>query len=312
VNPGVFAAAPSVAVEAVTSAVAGVLASGLPLSVHVELFAGLEEWVKSSSGPLSLVTVFVYSFLIAFVLPGPSEVVLGVAETPFLGMLPYWLRLVVIIVVSGVGKALGSVVAFHVGQEAKHAGPIEKRVRDSRFDVYEWSEKTAVKLAKKYGYAGLAIALSVPFFPDTISIYAFAVLEEDYYKFAAATFAGSVGRLVVTIGLFAGGFAIGALPFTVAVVVIVGVGAAAWWLTRDDTSDEGVNASSGDDTPPPPAGEGDTPAAADGDAPAADDGDAPSPSTDDDTPAADDGDAPTPPSSGGDAPSPTSGRGDQD
>jgi membrane protein YqaA with SNARE-associated domain len=299
----VFAAAPSVAVEAVTSAVGGLLAPGLPLSVHVELFLGLEEWVKGSSGPLSLVTVFVYSFLIAFVLPGPSEVVLGVAETPFLGMLPYWLRLVVIIVVSGVGKALGSVVAFHVGQEAKHAGPIEKRVRDSRFDVYEWSEKTAVKLAKKYGYAGLAIALSVPFFPDTISIYAFAVLEEDYYKFAAATFAGSVGRLVVTIGLFAGGFAIGALPFTVAVIVIVGVAAAAWWLTREDTGDDGVYASGGDDSPPPPTGEGDSPAA---------DGDTPTPPSDDDTPAAADGDTPTPPSDDGDAPSPTASGGDQD
>jgi uncharacterized membrane protein YdjX (TVP38/TMEM64 family) len=54
-----------------------------------------------------------------------------------------------------------------------------------------------VKIAQKYGYVGLALALCVPGFPDTLSIYAVAVLEEDYYKFALATFFGSVGRLVL-------------------------------------------------------------------------------------------------------------------
>ena len=66
-----------------------------------------------------------------------------------------------------------------------------------------------MRLAREYGYAGLALALSVPFFPDTLSIYAFTVLEDDYLKFAAATFAGSVGRLVVTIVLL-GGFVVAA------------------------------------------------------------------------------------------------------
>jgi uncharacterized membrane protein YdjX (TVP38/TMEM64 family) len=68
----------------------------------------------------------------------------------------------------------------------------------------EWSEKRTVQLAQRYGYAGLAVALSVPFFPDTLSIYAFAVLEEDYLRFAVATFAGSVGRLLFTLALATG------------------------------------------------------------------------------------------------------------
>jgi membrane protein YqaA with SNARE-associated domain len=206
----VFETALSVPIDGVVASatVGPLIAAGTLTELAGGVAADLVHWVENSSGPLALVSVFVYSFLIAFVLPGPSEVVLGVAETSFLIGMPYWLRLVVIMLVSGTGKAMGSVVAFHVGQEAKQAGPIERRVRESRFDLYEWSEKTAVRLAKKYGYAGLAIALSVPFFPDTISIYAFAVLEEDYGKFAAATFAGSVGRLVVTIALFASGFAV--------------------------------------------------------------------------------------------------------
>ena len=83
-------------------------------------------------------------------------------------------------------------VAYHLGQEIKQAGPIVRWLRRS------------IQLAQQYGYAGLALALCVPFFPDTISIYAFAVLERDYPKFAAATFIGSLGRLIVTLGVFGG------------------------------------------------------------------------------------------------------------
>jgi uncharacterized membrane protein YdjX (TVP38/TMEM64 family) len=68
----------------------------------------------------------------------------------------------------------------------------------------EWSRTQMVSLAKRYGYIGMAIGLSVPFFPDTVSIYAFSVLEDDYLKFAAAAFSGSVGRLLVTIAAIEG------------------------------------------------------------------------------------------------------------
>lgn len=174
-------------------------------AVIATIFESLERAVETARGPAGLVIIFAYSFLIAFALPGPSEVVLA---APLDLGLAYWLKLALIMFVSGTGKAVGSVFAFHIGQEAKRSGYVERKLRESRFDVVEWSEKQAVQLSKKYGYAGLAMALSVPFFPDTISIYAFAVLEEDYLKFAAATFAGSVGRLLVTVGLFAGGFAL--------------------------------------------------------------------------------------------------------
>jgi membrane protein YqaA with SNARE-associated domain len=169
----------------------------------------LEQFVETATGPLGLVIIGVYSFLIAFILPLPSEVVLAPAGHLQLGVeTPYVADLGIIMVVSGLGKAAGSVFAFHIGQEAKHAGPVERRLRESRFDVIEWSEKKTVKLAQKFGYAGLALALCVPGFPDTLSIYAFSVLEEDYVKFAAATFAGSVGRLLVFTSFVGGAFAI--------------------------------------------------------------------------------------------------------
>jgi membrane protein YqaA with SNARE-associated domain len=177
----------------------------LPLSVHHGLFRTLEEAVARATGPLGLVVIFVYSFLIAFILPLPSEIVLA---TPLRLGLPYAVEIALIMLVSGAGKACGSVFAFAIGQEAKQSGPVIRFLRRSRFDIVAWSERQTVELARKYGYVGLAMALSVPFFPDTLSIYAFAVLEEDYLKFAAATFVGSVGRLLVTVALLGGAAAV--------------------------------------------------------------------------------------------------------
>jgi membrane protein YqaA with SNARE-associated domain len=167
----------------------------------LSLAGSIEAVVESATGWPGMGIIFVYSFLIAFVLPGPSEVVLA---APLELGLPPWAQLTSIMLVSAVGKAAGSVLAFHIGQEVKQAGPIVRRLRRSRWDILEWSERRSVLLAQQYGYGGLAIALSVPFFPDTVSIYAFAVLERDYTRFAAATFLGSLGRYVVTIGFFGG------------------------------------------------------------------------------------------------------------
>jgi membrane protein YqaA with SNARE-associated domain len=176
----------------------GILTPAFLDGVALGSFEWLEHVVETTTGWAGLAIIFVYSFLIAFALPGVSEVVL--AAPLDLGLSQAG-RLALIILVSGLGKAAGSILAFHIGQEAKESGPIIGFLRRSRFDVIEWSENKTLQLAQKWGYLGMAVALSVPFFPDTISIYAFAVLEEDYLKFALATFAGSVGRLLVTLFL---------------------------------------------------------------------------------------------------------------
>jgi membrane protein YqaA with SNARE-associated domain len=169
--------------------------------------APLEGAVCTATGPTGLAIIAIYSFLIAFVLPLPSEVVLVPAETLRLGLSTTG-NLAAIVVVSAFGKALGSLFAFHIGQEAKEYGPLVRRIKASRFDIIEWSERKTVQIAKRWGYVGLALALCVPFFPDTLSIYAFTVLEEDYLRFGAATFVGSAGRLIVTLGLAGGTLAL--------------------------------------------------------------------------------------------------------
>ncbi len=172
----------------------------LCFSLFVEIpsgaLGGIEGAVETATGWPGLGIIFGYSFLIAVVLPGPSEIVLF---APLDLGLPTWAHFALIMLVSATGKALGSLAALRIGQEAKESGPVTRWLRRSRFDIVSWSEKRTVELAQQYGYLGLALALCVPFFPDTISIYAFVVLEEEYSKFALATFVGSLGRLVVTI-----------------------------------------------------------------------------------------------------------------
>jgi membrane protein YqaA with SNARE-associated domain len=162
-----------------------------------------EQAVCTATGPIGLVIIAAYSFLVAVVLPFPSEIVLVPAEHMRLG-LPLWVTLAVIVLVSAVAKVAGSLLAFWVGQGVKQSGPVIRFFRRSRFDVIEWSERQSVAFARRFGYVGLAALLSIPGFPDTITIYAFTVLEDDYYRFALATFVGSVGRLLVTITVVGG------------------------------------------------------------------------------------------------------------
>jgi membrane protein YqaA with SNARE-associated domain len=165
--------------------------------VIADLLNIIETPVKTARGPLGVIIIFIYSFLIAFALPGVSEVVLAAPLDLGLGYLG---RMTTIILISSIGKSIGSFLAFYIGQEAKQAGPIIRALRRSPVDVIEWSERQAVDLAQRYGYLGLAVGLMVPGFPDTISIYAFSVLEDDYPRFFLATFVGSVGRLLVVLG----------------------------------------------------------------------------------------------------------------
>ncbi|WP_204357356.1 YqaA family protein [Halogeometricum borinquense] len=174
--------------------VAELLVNGGVASIWPD-FSWLSTAVETATGWVGLAIIFVYSFLIAFILPGVSEVVLF---APLDLGFPDYVHLGLIMVISGAGKAAGSVFAFHIGQEAKESGFIEKRLRQSRFDIMEWTERKTLEIAQKWGYLGLAAALCVPGFPDTLSIYAFSILEKDYLKFAVATFTGSIGRLVVT------------------------------------------------------------------------------------------------------------------
>ena len=159
-------------------------------------FDWLEGLVRAATGWPGLVIIVIYSFLVAFILPLPSEVVLlapldlGFESHTELG---------IVMIASSAGKAAGSLVAFHFGKQAVQSGPVDRVFARLGLQL-ERIEEVVGRLARGWGYAGLALALSIPFFPDTLSIYGFSFLEEDNVKFATASFAGSVGRLAVTAG----------------------------------------------------------------------------------------------------------------
>jgi membrane protein YqaA with SNARE-associated domain len=168
------------------------------VSVQVAVFSpfgvleAIQNAVGNATGWVGLALIAVYSFLIAFVLPLPSELVLA---APLNLAYAEWVEAALVILISALAKTAGSLVAFRVGDAASR--PIIDRLEESGIDVVEWSERRVVSVLQDYGYIGLALLLTIPFFPDTLSIYAFSVLEENYLKFAGATFAGSVGRLLL-------------------------------------------------------------------------------------------------------------------
>ncbi|MFB6124661.1 MAG: VTT domain-containing protein [Halanaeroarchaeum sp.] len=179
------------------------------LSLHSLGFSALEAAVRAASGWSGVFVIFVYSLLIAFVLPLPSEVVLCpvgyiCADNSLALGLPIEVQVVVVILASALGKAIGSVFALAIGHNAARSDIVIWALRRLGLQPMEWSKRQMVGLAQRWGYLGMAVGLSIPFFPDTVSLYAFAILEDDYRKFALAAFAGSVGRLLVAIATIEG------------------------------------------------------------------------------------------------------------
>lgn len=172
------------------------------VSVLDWLLSVADAFIALATGWLGLAIVFVYSFVLGFaVLPLPSELVLlapldlGFSETA---------RLALIVLVSGLGKAIGSVLVLWISVSIRESDPVQKAIESSRFGFHEKSRKASIRMAKRYGYLGMALVLSIPFFPDTASVYAFSVLEDDYLQFSIAAFAGSAGRLLVVALLLEG------------------------------------------------------------------------------------------------------------
>ena len=121
-----------------------VLSHSVTGGVVLGAFGGVEDAVKTATGWVGVVFIAVYSFLISLVLPLPSEIVLLAPLDLGVGEITQYS---IIILVSGLGKAAGSVFAFHIGQEAKQSGPVLRALRRSRFDIVEWSEQKTVELA---------------------------------------------------------------------------------------------------------------------------------------------------------------------
>ena len=159
----------------------------------VELFDA-QQWaalLAATEGWGGVVLIVVYSVLVAAVLPTPSELILLV---PLLPDAPPTIRWTVIIVLGATAKMLGSVLAVAISRRVPSplwAGPSGRLER--------LLTRRITPLVDRYGPAGLVVALSVPGVPDTVPIYAFALLGGSYRAYAAATFVGGMGRSLVVL-----------------------------------------------------------------------------------------------------------------
>jgi membrane protein YqaA with SNARE-associated domain len=172
------------------------------------LIAAIETLLRTATGPGGIVLVFVYSVLVAFVLPLPGELVLVPAPRMVLGVSPA-ASVAIVVLVSAAGKAVGSVLALRLGRAARSAAPsrwLLARVAPG----YRGQDRNGplVRFVHRYGYVGLGLVLSVPLLPDTAVVYAFSVMDADERRFAVAVFLGTVGRLLVALALVGGALAV--------------------------------------------------------------------------------------------------------
>ncbi|WP_232701538.1 hypothetical protein [Halobacterium wangiae] len=173
------------------------------------MFATIEALVATANGPAGLLFIFVYSVLVAFVLPLPGELVLLPAPQMELGV-PTALTIGVVVLVSAAGKAVGSLAAFRIGRGAVSAGPSQWFLQ--RFAPKSGAPRGSgpvLSFVRRYEYVGLAVLLSIPLMPDTVVIYAFSVLNtDDERRLVIAAFVGTVGRLLVTLAVVTGALAV--------------------------------------------------------------------------------------------------------
>lgn len=166
----------------------------------------VQEWVieqltSTQSTSLVLAAVFVYSVLLAVALPFPAEFVFLAVFS--LG-LPRRTALAVVMVVAASGNAFGSLFAQRLGYGVSRAAPVTRLFQ--RVPGYaRFRRRSSVAFVRKYRYVGLTAALSIPFLPVTATLYAFSVLEDDPWRFAATVFVATLIRLSVFLALVYGG-----------------------------------------------------------------------------------------------------------
>jgi membrane protein YqaA with SNARE-associated domain len=127
-----------------------------------------------------LAFVFVFAVLAAIILPLPVEAVLiGFIfylvdpGSDFLG-LGVAGAFILIAVVMGAGKAIGSWVVFIIGVRA------EKLV--NKYMSWGWFQRFMRRVERfctKYGYFAMFLVMCIPMMTDTVPLYIFSILNKD-------------------------------------------------------------------------------------------------------------------------------------
>ncbi|MFQ5908081.1 MAG: hypothetical protein ACE5JE_04530 [Thermoplasmata archaeon] len=135
--------------------------------------------------------LFVYSLLVAVVLPTPVEIAL----VPLLTQPAFWAIAAVTI---GGGKAAGSFLVYQIGKRADRV--IE--MASSRASLGKRFRDLCVRFVAKTRYVGLFLLLSLPLMTDTVPLYVYSffndqgeLLHASYFVFT--NFLAGVTRAII-------------------------------------------------------------------------------------------------------------------
>jgi membrane protein YqaA with SNARE-associated domain len=146
------------------------------------MFEGLAQWLMDLvKDPVAYLTfVFIFATLAAIILPLPVELVLvGFIfylvdpGSDFLG-LGIAGAFILIAIVMGIGKALGSWVVFVIGVKA------EKLI--NKYMSWGWFQRLLRRVERfcvRYGYFAMFLVMCIPLMTDTVPLYIFSILNKD-------------------------------------------------------------------------------------------------------------------------------------
>lgn len=135
-----------------------------------------------------LFLVFLYEVGTAVVLPTPAELPLVTYN-----YLPVWWMVVFAVA----GKIVGSYLVFFLGDRLKNTERFHRLVGRYRFlqAIMRWSEK----LVRRFGVVAVFLLLCIPGFPDTVSLYLFALIGQRPVLFSLAAGAATAVRFSLVI-----------------------------------------------------------------------------------------------------------------
>lgn len=141
----------------------------------------------------ALCMIFLYEVGAAVVLPTPSELPVLVYD---------WVPLPWIFLVAVIGKTAGSYLLFFLGDRLKATARFQRLA--ARYRPVGWILRASEGFVRRYGVFAVFVLLSIPGFPDTVSLYLFALVGNRPILFSIASGLGTAVRMGLALAGFEG------------------------------------------------------------------------------------------------------------
>lgn len=137
---------------------------------------------------VGLLLVFLYEVGAAVILPTPAELPLATYK---------WLPVGWMTLFAALGKFVGSYAVFFLGDRLKNTERFQRWVDRYRplQAIMHWSEL----FVRRYGVFAVFLLLCIPGFPDTVSLYLFAIIGQRPVLFAFAAALATAARFGLVI-----------------------------------------------------------------------------------------------------------------